>query len=133
MVLQILFPAKMQKLITDQFGIITTTLGRGIIMLIFSLLFLGFEHLFHKLVAIFLFIGGFIITFLELAAPSLKGGENKFYPHVGKDGRNNQNDSLPPTTIDDSQPQPEVLDNTPNEHKLPSLEEKTKDNQDFQF
>jgi len=133
MVLQILFPAKIPKLITDQFGIITTTLGRGIIMLIFSLLFLGFEHLFHKLAAIFLFIGGFVITFLDLAAPSSQGNENKFYPQVGKDGSNNQNDSLPPTKMDDSQPEPEVLDNTPNENKLPSLEEKTKDSQDFQF
>ena len=39
-------------------GIINNTLGRGIIMLVVSLLFLEDKLLFHKLTAIFLFIGG---------------------------------------------------------------------------
>ena len=135
MVLQLLFPAKIPKLITEQFGIITTTLGRGIIMLIFSLLFLGFEHLFHQLAAIFLFIGGFVITFLDLVAPSNRGGQQNFYPSVDNpDLKKSNNDSIPPTKIDDSQPEPEVLDNNPNEKKFPSIEEKPKDNDnDFQF
>ena len=135
MVLQLLFPAKIPKLITYQFGLITTTLGRGIIMLIFSLLFLGFEHLFHQLAAIFLFIGGFVITFLDLVAPSNRGGQQNFYPSVDNpDLKKSNNDSIPPTKIDDSQPEPEVLDNNPNEKKFPSIEEKPKDkNNDFQF
>ena len=137
MVLQLLFPAKIPKLITEQFGIITTTLGRGIIMLIFSLLFLGFEHLFHQLAAIFLFIGGFVITFLDLVAPSNQGDQQKFYPSLDNsnpDIKKNNNDSIPPTKIDDSQPEPEVLDNNPNEKKFPSIEEKPKDNDnDFQY
>ena len=134
MVLQLLLPAKIPKLITDQFGLITTTLGRGIIMLVFSLLFLGFEHLFHQLAAIFLFIGGFVITFLDLVAPSNQGEQQKFYPSVDNpDLRKSNNDSTPPTKIDDSQPEPEVLDNH-NEKKFDSIEEKPKDNDnEFQF
>ena len=141
MVLQILFPAKIPKLITDQFGVITITLGRGIIMLVFSLLFLGDKHLFHKLAAIFLFIGGAIIVIFDLIAPSSQLGESKFYPSVEnpqsqnqKIENNNHNDSIPETKIDDSQPEPEVLDNSPNENKLPSIEEKSKDGKNgFQF
>ena len=139
MVLNILFPSKIPKIITDQFGVITITLGRGIIMLVFSLLFLGDKHLFHKLAAIFLFIGGAIIVILDLIAPSSQSGERKFYPSAEnpnqKVDQHSRNDSIPATKIDDSQPDPEVLDNTPNDNKLPSLEEKTKDinNNGFQF
>ena len=135
MVLQLLFPAKIPKLITDQFGVITTTLGRGIIMLVFSLLFLGFEHLFHQLAAIFLFIGGFVITFLDLVAPSNRGDQQNFYPSVDNpDLKKSNNDSISPPKIDDNQPEPEVLDNNPNEKKFPSIEEKPKVNDnDFQF
>ena len=124
MVLQILIPAKVPKLITEQFGVITTTIGRGVIMIIFSLLFLGDKHLFHKLASIFLFIGGVILTVLDLIAPSNQ--ENKFYPSVGSAGKDegrDSNASVPEPKNDDSQP-PEVLDNTPNENKLPSYDEK---------
>ena len=138
MVLQLLFPAKIPKIIIEQFGLITTTLGRGIIMLVFSLLFLGFEHLFHQLAAIFLFIGGFLLTFLDFVAPSNQGEkQQKFYPsdeNSNPDLRKSNNDSIPPTKIDDSQPEPEVLDNNPNEKKFPSIEEKPKENDnEFQF
>ena len=139
MVLHLLFPAKVPKVITDQFGIITITLGRGIIMLVFSILFLGDKHLFHKLCAIFLFIGGFLITILDLIAPS-QSDERKFFPSVGNSPQegvsNNHNDSIPSTKIDDSQPGPEALDdNNPNKDKLPSVEDKQKDMDpnDFQF
>ena len=136
MVLYLLFPAKVPKLITDQFGVITTTFGRGIIMLVFSLLFLGDKHLFHKLAAIFLFIGGFIITVLDFLAPSQDN--RKYYPsdaNTNQEVEKNPNDSIPPTKMDDSQPEPEVLDKTPNDNKLPPLEEKIKegDSNDFQF
>ena len=134
MVLYLLFPTKVPKLITDQFGVITTTFGRGIIMLVFSLLFLGDKHIFHKLAAIFLFIGGFIITALDFLAPSQ---DNKKYYSAGvntsQDIEKNPNDSLPPTQIG-NQPEPEVLDKTPNEDKLPPPEEKSKEGDNgFQF
>ena len=120
MVLYQLFPAKVPKTITNLFGVITTTLGRGIIMLVFSLLFLGDKHIFHKLCAIFLFIGGFVITILELIAPSLDEESRKFYPSNSSYPNDNtsRNDSIPSTKIDDSQPGPEVLDKTPNEPTL---------------
>ena len=108
-------------------------------MLLFSLLFLGNKDLFHKLAAIFLFIGFFVITVLDFLAPSQN--DTKYYPSVGNSSQvedKNQNDSLPPNKMDDSQPKPEVLDKTPieNENKLPSLEEKPKDiinNNGFKF
>ena len=128
MALHILFPAKIPKIINDYFGIISTTFGRGIIMLVFSLLFLGDKHLFHKLCSIFLFIGGLVLSVLEFLAPS-EGDNSKFYPSANSTGHDevgntSQNDSIPSTKIDDSQPGPEVLDNSnPNDNKLPSLED----------
>ena len=128
MALHILFPAKIPKIINDYFGIISTTFGRGIIMLVFSLLFLGDKHLFHKLCSIFLFIGGLVLSVLEFLAPS-EGDNRKFYPSANSTGHDevgntSQNDSIPSTKIDDSQPGPEVLDNSnPNDNKLPSLED----------
>ena len=131
MVLYLLFPAKVPKLITDQFGVIKTTFGRGIIMIVFSLLFLGEKHVFHKLAAILLFIGGFTITVLDFIAPSQ---ENKKYytseVNTSQDIEKNPNDSLPPTKIDDVQPEPEVLDKTPNDNQLPPPEEKPKEGDD---
>ena len=131
MVLYLLFPAKVPKLITDQFGVIKTTFGRGIIMIVFSLLFLGEKHVFHKLAAILLFIGGFTITVLDFIAPSQ---ENKKYytseVNTSQDIEKNANDSLPPTKIDDVQPEPEVLDKTPNDNQLPPPEEKPKEGDD---
>ena len=123
MVLYLIFPAKVPKRITELFGVITTTLGRGIIMLVFSLLFLGDKHIFHKLCAIFLFIGGFVITILELIAPSGDEESRNFYPSSNssfpnEDRNTSRNDSIPSTKIDDSQPGPEVLDKTPNEATL---------------
>ena len=123
MVLYLLFPAKVPKTITNLFGVITTTLGRGIIMLVFSLLFLGDKHIFHKLSAIFLFIGGFVITILELIAPSLDEGGRKLYPssnssNPNEDRNTSGNDSIPSTKIDDSQHGSEALDKTPNEPTL---------------
>ena len=123
MVLYLVIPSKVPKTITNLFGVITTTLGRGIIMLVFSLLFLGDKHIFHKLSAIFLFIGGFVITILELIAPSLDEESRKFYPssnssEPNQDRNTSRNDSIPSTKIDDSQPGPEALDSTPNEPTL---------------
>ena len=54
MVLSFIIPSKIPKIITDMFGLIKTTLGRAIIMLVFSLLFLGDKHTFHHLCSIFL-------------------------------------------------------------------------------
>ena len=112
MSLYFIIPAKIPKIILENFGIIKTALGHSIIMIIFSLLFLGDEHLFHKLCAIFLFIGGVILLIMELISPETNQ-ENKFYAsneenhnNDEKNNENSQNDSNPPTKLDeDSQPQ----------------------------
>ena len=123
MVLYFVMPAKIPKIITDYFGLIKLTLGRAIIMLVFSLLFLGDKHLFHQLCSIFLFIGGTVILILELITLPKKDEHNKFYETNKVSEPNeisNQSDSNPPTKLDDSQPGPEVLDSNPNDNKPPS-------------
>ena len=134
MVLYLMMPAKVPKIIINNFGVITLHLGRGIIMLAFSLLFLGDKHIFHKLSAIFLFIGGFLLTAIELLSPTSKGEAKKFYPEDGNqrevEVKNSQNDSTQDNKNNDSQP--EVLDKNPNDPKLsPSMEPETKNNSDF--
>ena len=136
MVLQFIIPAKIPNIITNMFGIIKTTFGRSIIMLVFSLLFLGDSHLFHKLCAIFLFIGGFCLLTLELIAPATQTLGGKFYPSENSSNpeeKNSRNDSIPATKLDDSQPEPEVLDNNPNDKKLPSMEDQIKGDNNFVF
>ena len=131
MVLYLIIPAKVPKIITDYFGLIKMTLGRTIVMLVFSILFLAGSHLFHKLCSILLFIGGFILLVLELIAPSADRGETKYYPsgnNTNLDDKNNQSDSIPPTKLDDSQPEPEQLDKSGDNKITPSLDEKNYNN-----
>ena len=126
MVLHLIIPAKVPKIILDYFGLIKITLGRAIVMLVFSLLFLGDKHIFHKLCSIFLFIGGFALLIMELIAPSAETGEPKYYPsvnHSSPDDKNNQSDSNPPTKLDDSQPEPEQLDKSNDNKITPSLDD----------
>ena len=126
MVLHLIIPAKVPKIILDYFGLIKITLGRAIVMLVFSLLFLGDKHIFHKLCSIFLFIGGFALLIMELITPSAQTGETKYYPSVNNsspDDKNNQSDSNPPTKLDDSQPEPEQLDKSNDNKITPSLDD----------
>ena len=107
MALYFIIPAKIPKIITTYFGLIKTALGRSIIMVVFSLLFLGDEHLLHKLAAIFLLIGGFILLVMEILAPE-NNEENKFYAS----NENSQSDPNPPTKLDEeNQNGPENLNN----------------------
>ena len=108
-----LIPAKIPKFITNYFGLISIILGRAIVMIIFSLLFLGDKHLFHKLCAIFLFIGGFILLVMEILAP--EDLDNKFLPsnenNISTGNDENSHDSNPPTKLDEENQQgPENLD-----------------------
>ena len=52
MVLYIIFPLKVPNFIKKNFGIISTTFGRGIVMIFFALIFLCDKHIFHKLCSI---------------------------------------------------------------------------------
>ena len=115
MSLYFIIPAKIPKIITINFGLIKTSLGRAITMIVFSLLFLGDEHLMHKLSAIFLFIGGFILLVMEILAPE-NNEENKFYAanenNISRGNENSQNDPNPPTKLDEENPNgPENLNN----------------------
>ena len=130
MSLYFIIPAKIPKIIKNNFGLIELTLGRAIIMIVFSLLFLGDRHLIHKIASIILFIGGVCLLIMELLAPETK--EGKFYSaednNVSKSNEKevdkSQSDSNPPTKLDeDSQNGPENLNelgNNPNNINVPS-------------
>ena len=130
MSLYFIIPAKIPKIIKNNFGLIELTLGRAIIMIVFSLLFLGDKHLIHKIASIILFIGGVCLLIMELLAPETK--EGKFYSaednSVSKSNEKevdkSQSDSNPPTKLDeDSQNGPENLNelgNNPNNINVPS-------------
>jgi hypothetical protein len=105
MFLHFIFPNKIPSIITKYFGLITNVLGRSIIMVIFSLLFLGGEHLFHNLVTILLFIGGVALLVMELLAPDEEKDNklNNSNENNVSSGNNepNQSDSNPPTKLDE--------------------------------
>ena len=113
MILQVLFPDKVPKLIKDYFGIITTIFGRGIIMIIFSLIFLVDKHILHKLSSIFLFIGGLCLLCLSFIAPQ----EDKYYQQENnisqENEKNNSTEDVPETKIDDSTPRNDSIDSNP--------------------
>ena len=112
MVLYILFPLKVPNLIKNYFGIITTTFGRGIIMIFFSLIFLCDKHIFHKICTIFLLIGGITLLILGLLSPESK--ENNYNISVNNTtqvgDKNTSNEEVPETKIDDSTPRNDTLD-----------------------
>ena len=112
MVLYILFPIKVPNLIKNNFGIITTTFGRGILMIFFSLIFLCDKHIFHKICTIFLLIGGIILLILGLLSPESK--ENNYNISVNNTtqvgDKNTSNEEVPETKIDDSTPRNDTLD-----------------------
>jgi len=111
MVLYTLFPLKVPNLIKNYFGIITTTFGRGIIMIFFSLIFLCDKHIFHKLCTIFLLIGGITLLILGLLSPESK--ENNYNISVNNTtqvgDKNTSNEEIPKTKIDDSTPRNDTL------------------------
>ena len=127
--LYFIMPAKIPKIITNYLGIIKTTLGRSIIMIFFSLLFLGDAHLFHKIISILLFIGGVLLLIMELTSPENFKSKNYYESNENNNneksqdiGNNDisQNDTNPPTKLDeDSQkPAPENLNNLNNFNDL---------------
>jgi len=123
--LYFIMPAKIPKIITNYLGIIKTTLGRSIIMIFFSLLFLGDAHLFHKIISILLFIGGVLLLIMELTSPENFKSKNYYESNENNNneksqdiGNNDisQNDTNPPTKLDEDsqQPAPENLNNLNN-------------------
>ena len=127
--LYFIMPAKIPKIITNYLGIIKTTLGRSIIMIFFSLLFLGDAHLFHKIISILLFIGGVLLLIMELTSPENFKSKNYYESNENNNneksqdiGNNDisQNDTNPPTKLDEDsqQPSPENLNNLNNFNDL---------------
>jgi hypothetical protein len=114
MILEILYPLKVPRLIKDYFGIITTTFGRGIIMILFSLIFLSGEHLLHKLCTIFLLLGGICLLCLGLLSKDEEKNHAQFYPsenNTSQEFRNTEtNVEVPETKLDDSTPRNESID-----------------------
>ena len=108
MVLQVLFPEKLPKLIKNYFGIITTVFGRGIIMIIFSLIFLVDKHLLHKLASILLFLGGISLLCLSFIVPQ----NGKYFSNENNisQEKNSTGEDVPETKIDDSTPRNDSLD-----------------------
>ena len=127
--LYFIMPAKIPKIITNYLGIIKTTLGRSIIMIFFSLLFLVDAHLFHKIISILLFIGGVLLLIMELTSPENFKSKNYYESNENNNneksqdiGNNDisQNDTNPPTKLDEDsqQPAPENLNNLNNFNDL---------------
>ena len=128
--LHFIIPAKIPKIITNEIGIIKIVLGRSIIMIFFSLLFLGDEHIFHQLVSIIQFIGGILLLIMEIISPENLKGKNYYESNENNNNneRNNevgnndisQNDTNPPTKLDEDsqQPAPENLNNLNNFNDL---------------
>ena len=108
MVLQVLFPEKVPKLIKNYFGIITTVFGRGIIMIIFSLIFLVDKHLLHKLASILLFLGGISLLCLSFIVPQ----NDKYFSNENNisQEKNSTREDVPEIKIDDSTPRNDSLD-----------------------
>ena len=124
MIMQFYFPDKIPKLLYDLFGVINTTLGRGIIDLLISLLFVGGKHFFHQFSSILLLIGAVGILVMEFLAPATTDSSKGFYPGVNNAQRNIVD--TPPTKIDESQ-HSEILDsNSQKNEKLPTLEDQVK-------
>ena len=121
--LHFIIPAKIPKIIINNIGLIKIALGRSIIMIFFSLLFLGDEHIFHKIVSILQFIGGILLLIMEIISPENLKGKNYYESNENNNNneKNNevgnndisQNDTNPPTKLDEDSQQnaPENLNN----------------------
>lgn len=84
-----LLPSFMYK----SFRMITTIPGRGTMLLLISILFLGDKHSFHKLCAIILLIGGLLYFVSEILVPTTKEELTEIAKVFGEDANNG------PTTI----------------------------------
>ena len=67
-----IYPKAIPYIVYDSFKIITKVKGRGILQLLISFLFLGDNHLFHRLCAYVLLISGILCFICELLIPTTK-------------------------------------------------------------
>ena len=72
MMIYSIYPKAIPYKIYDSFKIITKIKGRGTLLLLISFLFLGDNHLFHRLCAFVLLIAGILCFICELLIPTTK-------------------------------------------------------------
>ena len=83
-------PKSLPKKIYNSFKIITTTSGRGTMLIIISSLFLSDKHAFHKTCAILLFFGGIIYIICEFLVPMTKEEIDDIESYYNKNINNNK-------------------------------------------
>jgi len=72
MMIYSIYPKAIPYKVYDSFKIITKIKGRGTLLLLISFLFLGDNHLFHRLCAFVLLIAGILCFICELLIPTTK-------------------------------------------------------------
>lgn len=72
MTIYALFPDRLPLFIYNNLGSVTTITGKGINLLLISMLFLFDKHRFHKVMAIFLLIGALLYFACEILVPTTR-------------------------------------------------------------
>ena len=88
-------PKSLPLSIYNSFSIITTIKGRGITLILISLLFLKDKHAFHKFCAIILLIGGVLYIICEILVPTTKEELNKIELMFKKETTIDNNKKIP--------------------------------------
>ena len=91
MMIYSIYPKAIHYKIYESFKIITTIKGRGILLLLISFLFLGDNHLFHRLCAFILLIAGILCFICELLIPTTKEELLKISESYDKKKQNKNN------------------------------------------
>ena len=87
-----IYPRAIPYKIYDSFKIITKIRGRGVLLLLISFLFLGDNHLFHRLCAIVLLIAGILCFICEILIPTTKEELLKISESYEKKRQNKKNE-----------------------------------------
>ena len=92
MMIYSIYPRAIPYKIYDSFKIITKIRGRGVLLLLISFLFLGDNHLFHRLCAIVLLIAGILCFICEILIPTTKEELLKISENYEKKRQNKKNE-----------------------------------------
>ena len=92
MMIYSIYPRAIPYKIYDSFKIITKIRGRGVLLLLISFLFLGDNHLFHRLCAIVLLIAGILCFICEILIPTTKEELLKISESYEKKRQNKKNE-----------------------------------------
>ena len=89
-----IYPKAIPYKIYQSFKIITKIRGRGCLLLLISFLFLGDDHLFHRLCAIILLIAGILCFICEILIPTTKEELLKISENFDKKNQKNLGDNV---------------------------------------